>query len=122
MTEHVAIVLPPINPKLHANNTGHWRSKAAAVKQLRQLAQIVARPFVIETWDRAILHYAFFVPDNRRRDEANMIQSQKPAVDGVVKSGLIADDSWQYLSTGRVTVEIDRGNPRVVLTFERVTK
>lgn len=118
----ITIQLPPINPKLHAHNTGHWRTKAAAVKQLKIVAQVTARPLVSETWDRAKVHYHFFVPDNLRRDEGNMIHSQKPAIDGIVKAGLIVDDSWQYLSTGSVTVEIDRDNPRVVLIFERVVQ
>lgn len=122
MTERIIIELPPINPKLHAHNTGHWRTKAAAVKQLRGIAQVTARPLVSETWDRAKVHYHFCVPDNRRRDEGNMIHAQKPAIDGIVKAGLIVDDSWQYLSTGSVTVEIDQENPRVILIFERVTK
>jgi len=62
----------------------------------------------------------FFVPDRRRRDEANLIQSCKPAIDGVVDAGVIEGDHWEKLTTGSVRVSIDKNDPRVVLIFEEV--
>ena len=115
----VTITLDLPDSRLHAHAKGGWRAKRPAVKSARGLAHMIAirdrgafrRP------DRATIHYAFFVPDNRQRDEANLIQMCKPYVDGLCDAGLIVGDHWQVLSTGGVSVEIDRDRPRVELTI-----
>ncbi len=118
----ITITLPPVDSRLHAHNKGHWRAKSTATKQLRELAQalVTQKGRGREQWRRACVHYRFYVPDNRRRDTANMIQATKPAIDGLVDAGLIKDDCWQHLSIGKVSVEIDRNNPRVVLRVNKV--
>lgn len=118
----IEIVLPSPHPKLHAHNTGHWRSKAGPTKELRTLAKALAmqaRPHRFKTWDKASVDYTFYLKTARRRDMANLIQSQKAAIDGVVDAGVIVDDDWKHLSIGRVSCEVDRVNPRVVLTFRK---
>jgi len=121
----VTLELPPINPKLHSHNTGHWRTKAAAVKELRRLAErktCKLLPPNFDTWPAAIVDYLFVVPTRHRRDFANMIQSQKAAIDGVVDAGLIPDDDWQHLDIGRVSCVVDKLSPRVLLTFRKVER
>lgn len=119
----MTITLPPVNPKLHAHNTGHWRVKSKAVRELRELSfaltleQLRGRRV---TWQAAVLDYTFVVADRRRRDEANMIQATKPAIDGIVDTGLIPDDDWIRLHINSVHVVI--GPPGVVLTLQQVDK
>ena len=118
----ISITLPAINPALHAHNKGRFHSKTRPVKALRQLAaglvlEQIPRPKV--PWQAAVVDYHFVVPDLRRRDAANAIQSQKPAIDGVVDCGLLHDDDWTRLTIGRVTFEVDKQHPRVVLTFHK---
>lgn len=120
--ESVTIRLPWPSKKLHAHNEGHWRSKTSAVKASRLTAKICAigaqRHLSDRArWEKATIEYRFYVPNMLRRDEANMIQSCKPAVDGVVDSELIIGDHWTALKTGKVIVELDRENPRVELIF-----
>ena len=116
----ITIELPPPDPKLHAHAKGHWRSKTAATKQLRELAfMLVKQQHRGATWDRAVVDYAFHFKDNRRRDAANAIQSMKPAIDGAVGAGLLVDDCWRHLMIGAVTCDVDRDNPRTVITFHR---
>jgi len=79
-----------------------------------------AKPKRFRTWDKAVVDYQFCLATARRRDTANLIQSQKPAIDGVVDAGIIADDDWKHLEIGSVKCEVDRKNPRVVLTFRKV--
>ena len=120
--DSVSIQLPPANPKLHAHNTGHWRAKSSAVKSLRRCVKelcILHKPREFKRFEKAIVHYGFFLPDNRRRDAANLIQSQKPAIDGVVDAEIIVDDCWQMLRIGNVNCQIDRDDPCVILTFVR---
>ena len=52
----------------------------------------------------------------RRRDAANLVQSCKPLVDGVVDSGLISGDHWEVLAIGKVDVVIG-AKLEVQLTF-----
>jgi len=79
-----------------------------------------ARPKRFRGWNKAVVDYQFCLANARRRDTANLIQSQKPAIDGVVDAGLIVDDDWKHLEIGSVKCEVDRKNPRVVLTFRKV--
>lgn len=115
----ITIVLPPVDPKLTGQNKGHWRQRSAAIKGLRDLANALVRLETREQWKAATVEYRFFFPDRKRRDEANCIQSQKPAIDGVVDSKLITDDCWTHLHTAGVECEVDRENPRVELVFRK---
>jgi len=116
----ITITLPPASPKLHAHAKGHWRSKANATKSLRVLAAVLSKQSRTKLTGCVKVHYMFFVPDRRRRDEANLIQSCKPAIDGVVDAGVIEGDHWEKLTTGSVQVSIDKNDPRDVLIFEEV--
>jgi hypothetical protein len=116
------LLLPPVNSKLHSHNKGHWGAKLVAVKELKELAEALTMQWFAaqgrrQKWPAAFVSYRFFVPDLRRRDTANMIQSTKPAIDGVVAAGLIPDDDWKHLRIKDVEVKLDRKNPRVVLVF-----
>lgn len=122
MAESVTITLPLPDARLHAHAKGNWRPKAAATKSLRELAHALAmvasrrrRP----QWESATLHVLFCWKDNRRRDQANALQSLKPAIDGLVDAGIIVDDCWQVLRIGSIDCVVDRSNPRVELTLER---
>lgn len=115
------ITLPWFAKELHAHNTGHWRSKASAVKSHREMAFLVAKSLRAKPiLGKAKIRYFFFVPDKRQRDEANMVQSCKPYCDGIVDSGLIDGDDWTRLTIAGVNVEVDVKNPRVVIEIEAV--
>lgn len=119
----ITVTLPLPNPKLNAHAKGHWRSKTVPTKALRNEARLLTtlemRGRRIK-WDKAAVTYRFFFKENRARDASNCIQSMKPAIDGVVDSGLIPDDRWQVLQIAGVECGIDRDNPRTELVFERV--
>lgn len=120
----VIIELPPVNARLHAHNKGHWRIKAGPTKALRNLAAGLTAVQMMEQrirrgeWTTAVVDYAFIVPDRRRRDVVNMMQSQKAAIDGVVSAGLIPDDDWQHLTVGEIRVRVLKP-AGVILTFTR---
>jgi crossover junction endodeoxyribonuclease RusA len=120
----VIIELPPVNAKLHAHNKGHWRIKAGPTKALLNLAagltavQMMKQRIRRGDWSSAVVDYSFSVPDRRRRDVVNMMQSQKAAIDGVVSAGLIPDDDWQHLTVGTIIVRVTKP-AGVILTFTR---
>ena len=119
----ISVSLPWLSPALHAHAKGHWRQKAAETRKCRDLAFYLCRTVKpSEPIEQATINYRFFVPDKRRRDEANMIQACKPYVDGLVDAKVIAGDDWQRLRTGSVSVVVDKENPRVVLEIESVGK
>lgn len=120
----LTIDLPWPVPALHSHNKGHWRSKVVEVRKLRDLAMFAVRqacPVALPRWELATIDYLFYCPDNRRRDQANLIQAMKPAVDGIVDSGLIPDDCWQVLAIGKVVCVVVPKNPFVSLQIRKRT-
>jgi len=118
------ITLPfPDMQRLHAHAKGNSRyTKSKATKEARQLACYAAtdmlnRKLTVPLIGRVLVSYAIYVPDNRERDECNMLQACKPYVDGLVDAGLCGGDSWQKMSLFNVFVEIDREDPRVEITL-----
>jgi len=94
-------------------------TKAKIVKSHREIACLIAKSLKSKPITSfAKIHYTFFVPNKIKRDESNMIQSCKPYVDGIVDSGLIAGDDWTRLTIAGVSVEVDKSNPRVVISIE----
>jgi len=67
--------------------------------------------------DKIKITYRFFFPDNRARDDDNLL---KAVNDYLVKQRVIIDDRWQVISGGKVIIPvgIDRMNPRVEITIE----
>lgn len=116
----VIVVLPPPHPVLHAHNTGHFRKKAGFVFSLRQMAQQQIRRITGQRWQCATITYRFFFADHIRRDQANAIHSQKPAIDGIVDSGFLPDDDWKHLSIVGIECTVDPSNPRTELVFRRL--
>ena len=120
----VKIVLPWIDKRLNAHNKGHWRAKAEPTREARAKALSLATRLIIDGAEPiksvASISYIFYVPNMVRRDSANMKQSCKPYVDGIVDSGLISGDHWQVLQDKGVAVIVDKLNPRVEITIERV--
>lgn len=118
--ESATITLPPSNAALHAHAKGHWRAKAKATADQRALARILAKQQSVRIKGKARVHYEFYLPDKRRRDAANLVQSCKAAIDGVVDAGVISGDHWEVLEIGSVSVFVDKLDPRIVLIFEEV--
>ena len=114
------ITLPPADAQLNAHAKGHWRAKAKATAEQRALARILAKQQPVTIPGRCRVHYEFYVPDRRRRDAANLVQSCKAAIDGVVDAGVIKGDHWEVLEIGSVSVFVDKLDPRIVLMFEQV--
>lgn len=104
-------------PPVFAHNKGHWSTKKRKIKTMRELAQATTLAAQVDPLGKAGVHYNFWFPDRRVRDEANYIHACKPYLDGIVDAGLINDDRWLDLSTLGVTSKISKANPRVELVF-----
>ena len=133
MTRTVTIEIP-LPPKFCQSNGPHfhWAVKAKARKQYREEAFYCARqvhhaPFCGPVRLSVVVYAARKAHDGRYRpcDAQNLTAALKGAIDGIVDSGLIADDNHRVLSWGemafRTTAEEHGGRSCVILTFEEVT-
>jgi hypothetical protein len=124
--ESVLIVLELPNPCLSPNrppgSIGGRIRKASAAKRYRRLAREAAEAEGISSgpWEQATIRATFFHRTRRRRDDVNFLAMLKPAYDGIVDSGLLADDDAEHLTTLGASFELDREAPRVELRLERV--
>jgi crossover junction endodeoxyribonuclease RusA len=56
--------------------------------------------------------------DNRRRDPSNLMPTQKPAVDALVRAGLVPDDTTQWVTERMPVIEPGSGPRRLWLRVE----
>lgn len=123
LCDGVTIVVPWKMLRDISHNKGNPIFKAGPVRRLRAYAKNHA---LVELRGRTKkvnrVTYSFYVPDNRRRDEINMLQNCKPVVDGVVDSGMLEDDCWQMLRLFEPPmIAIDKANPRIEVCFFEAT-
>lgn len=135
----IEVPLPPAACHPHAK--GHWRPKAEATKEYRQMAKIAAiqqtkgckflgRCRVSHEWFMGKCRAEQSVSPLRSakryrpRDIANAIASLKAAIDGIVDAGVIGDDNHKVLQWGDCTLHRDAkshgGKSCVVLRFEEM--
>lgn len=125
MSEAVTIILPLPVRCLEPNSTigslGGRFMKAAAIKKLRRLTREAIEGEQVETmpWPKVIVQVGFFHETKRRRDQDNAMGSLKAAYDGIVDSGLVADDDYEHMERGVPTFKIDTESPRVEITITR---
>lgn len=67
-----------------------------------------------------ILRYTFYEP-NRRRDKDNIASgAHKVIQDALVKSGVLKNDGWKDIEGFEDSFDVDKQNPRIVVTIEEV--
>ena len=111
----------PLPPKeLSPNARVHWAAKAKATKRYRIMswAEAAEQDGGIARWKHATAQATFFFKVNRRRDRDNLLASLKPAFDGFVDAGVLADDAG--LIHLPVEIDVDRENPRVEIAVAAV--
>ena len=98
-------VFPWPSSKLSPNARQHWGQKAKAVKDARHLAGLIvfaqletglreARASVAGK-DRIDVTITFYPPDNRRRDDDNMIAAFKSCRDGIADALGVDDRAFR---------------------------
>lgn len=137
------VELPPA--AVTAHNTGAWHSKSGAVKEYRESAhELMVTQHRSLVWAGSIrykvrIHHEWFLaktfmearlgsdcPKKWRKyrplDEGNAIQALKPAIDGIVDSGVLADDKAGFVEWGRFVrrslASEHKGLSGVLLTLE----
>lgn len=122
-TVTVVLPLPPavLSPNCPSGTRGGRFARAAAAKKYKRTAvEAAERQNIWETWRRATVQASFYHKTERRRDDVNHLAMLKPAYDGLVESGLLADDDSRHLTTLPAIFGVDRENPRVELHLTRL--
>lgn len=116
MSLTLTLPLPP--RELHPNARVHWRPKAAATAGYRLLAKARSLEALGRTrqprWPAAFAQAVFYVKDRRRRDRDNLAAALKAAWDGIADAGVVENDAG--ITHLPVRIEVDRANPRVMIT------
>jgi len=124
--ESLTIILPLPSGLLSPNHTigsiGGRFAKAGAIKKYRRLAREAVEAERIETapWRKVTVKARFCFKENRRRDPDNATGSLKAAYDGIVDSGLVEDDSYDFMTRLPPVFLLDHKCPRVELLIERI--
>ena len=100
---------------LTANQRLHWASKARITGYLRTIGRHHARAFVVTehlhlAHAHALVELTFPDP-GRRRDAANWHPTVKALIDGIVDSGLLADDDKRHLTGPDLRITDERCLP-----------
>lgn len=125
MREAVTIILPLPGPLLSPNrpvfSRGGRIAQAKAAKAYRIAARTACEAEQVATgpWKSATAQASFYWPAKRRRDIRNAEAMLKPAYDGLVEAGLLADDDEETLAHEPTCFDIDRRHPRVELRITR---
>ena len=106
--------LPPLN----ANQRLHWRQKSQRVALIRDAVTLLARNAHIPTGRHLSVQLHFRPGDNRRRDASNLVPTQKPAVDGLVRAGIVPDDTADWVTEQMPKLHPGKGKRRLWLTVE----
>lgn len=103
--------IPPTNNKFIGRNE---RWKYQEVKQEWQgLINLLCRPKPKKPFEKAIVKLTYHFKDDRRRDPDNY--SGKFILDGLVRAGIIADDSFDCITLVLRKGEKDTKNPHTII-------
>lgn len=108
------------DPKLSPNARGHWRVKAEASKKARKKAHdtVLKLGYGGNEWENTIgcieFRIAFYPPDNRHRDDDNLIAMMKPYRDGIADALGINDRRFKTIAE---IMPAEKGKKRVEISL-----
>ena len=91
------IELPAGLPILSMNGRDHWRARNRKAQALKDAAIVMTRKARVPRLKCITVALYYDPPDRRRRDHDNLTATYKPLVDGIVKAGVVPDDSPEFV-------------------------
>lgn len=117
MYEYEIPFLPSsLNEFMGRNNEWEYRAQK---REWEQLVCVYCRPRPSKPIDRAIVTLTFHFKTKARHDPDNYIGGAKPLMDGLVRSGIIKDDSFSCIELVAREGEKDK-NGRIDILIEEV--
>jgi len=132
MTELLKIEVPFLPPVEYSPNwRGHWAQRYKAGEEYSDAVYYYAIDARNRFYDKglflqfqkACIDLTFVFPDERTRDQDNLIARFKPGLDALVDSLILAGDDSEHLRIGAVTIEIDKDRaPLTIITLTEELK
>jgi len=126
MNEKFLIVIPiptkVLSPNFTVGGIGGRMMVAASRKRFRRLTSEAIEAEQIDTmpWGKLSVTPTLYFKTNRRRDIDNAMGSLKSVYDGIVDSGLVPDDTQEYMKREELILDVDKNCPRVIMCIERI--
>lgn len=89
-------------PTLNELNRMHYMQRAQQKEVWELLVSHACREYGIHPMHKVSVTFAFYFPDKRRRDPDNYAFSAKFLMDGLVKAGVLQDDSFEQVVELRI--------------------
>lgn len=105
--------LPPSNNKYIGKNKC-WEYQKVK-KQWEVLVRAACKPLPQKPIEKAEVTLHYFFKDKRRRDPDNY--SGKMILDGLVRAGILVDDSFEYVQL-RIEASVSKENPRTEIIIK----
>ena len=98
--------------------------KASAIKKHRRLAREAVEDSEIESapWEHVTVSADIYYHTRRSHDDDNAMGSLKSYYDGIVDSGLVADDDKINMTRTMPELLFDKKSPRVEITLTRTER
>lgn len=87
-------------------------------KECDELVAWSAKAAKIKPYDRRVMLHFLWVEPNRRRDLDNIAFGKKFVQDGLVKAGILRNDTHHEIAGFSDEFAYDSKNPRIVVTIE----
>ena len=105
-----------LNEFIKANRASYYKGASAKKDETERVCtEAIAQH--VPHFDKPVRIECVWYERNRRRDIDNIISARKFIHDGLVRAGVIEDDSQRFVVETLDHMTIDRKNPRVVVTI-----
>lgn len=91
------VPIPDGMPALNLNSRAHWSKNAPLIAQWRMVVKAAVKKRGVPKMTRAKVTLHAVPPDNRRRDQMNLVATSKACLDGFVDSGRVKDDTPEFV-------------------------
>ena len=128
MMDAIEITIPGLPAySISPNSRSHWRVKHRESQELKQIAHLVGRSR-LDPWTEdgvlgsVNLHWTIYLGKRRKMmDRDNATATLKPAMDGLVSSGMIQNDTQDIvraITVDQVKWAEHQGEPKIVVRIE----
>lgn len=107
----ITVPLTYRRPPLTLNDRMNHFARNRISQQVKNDAWLLARHLKIPKLQAVILELVWHKGDNRRADADNIAATLKPLQDGLVKAGVLPDDSADRVLSARMSVILKRDDP-----------
>lgn len=112
--------LPDLNAELNAAKT-HWSIYSRHKKKWTNDVAWQVKAQIRNIIDKPIKLSIKYYLNNQKKDPDNIVFAKKYILDGMVNSGILPNDTLQWIKGFSEDFELDRSNPRIEVTIKPIT-